>query len=100
LSINLATRTVTLHGQHVTLTRQEYDLLHLPASHLGLVVTHSQLIKNIWDNASPKNIPYLRMLVRRLRQKLEADPSRPTLLISESRVGYRLANNAPSGSTQ
>jgi two-component system, OmpR family, KDP operon response regulator KdpE len=99
LTINLVTRAVTLRGQHVTLTRQEYDLLHLLASHLGLVMTHNQLIKNIWDSASPENIPYLRMLVRRLRQKLEADPSRPTLLISESRVGYRLASNAPSAAT-
>jgi two-component system KDP operon response regulator KdpE len=60
------------------------------ASHLGLVVTHNQLIKEIWGNTSADNVQYLRMLVRKLRQKLEADPAQPKLLISESGVGYRL----------
>jgi two-component system, OmpR family, KDP operon response regulator KdpE len=90
LSIDLVTRAVTLDGQQITLTRKEYRLLHLLASHLGLVMTHNQLIKDIWGNSSPDNIQYLRTLVRKLRQKLEADPSQPKLLISESGVGYRL----------
>jgi two-component system, OmpR family, KDP operon response regulator KdpE len=96
LTIDLVTRAVTLHGQHVALTRKEYHLLHLLASHLGLVITHNQLIKNLWGNSSPDNIQYLRTLVRQLRQKLEANPSEPKLLISESGVGYRLAGNAAS----
>jgi two-component system, OmpR family, KDP operon response regulator KdpE len=98
LTIDLVTRTVTLHGQHVSLTRKEYHLLHLLASHLGLVITHNQLIKNLWGNSSPDNIQYLRMLVRQVRQKIEANPSHPTLLISESGVGYRLASNTASSS--
>ncbi len=93
LTIDLVTRAVTLHGQHVTLTRKEYQLVHLLASHTGLVITHNQLIKQLWGNASPDNIQYLRTLVRQVRQKLEPNPSQPTLLISESGVGYRLANS-------
>jgi two-component system, OmpR family, KDP operon response regulator KdpE len=90
LTIDLVSRAVTLEGRHITLTRKEYRLLHLLASHLGLVMTHNQLIKEIWGNSSPDNVQYLRTLVRKLRQKLEADPSQPKLLISESGVGYRL----------
>jgi two-component system, OmpR family, KDP operon response regulator KdpE len=90
LTVDLVSRAVTLDGRHITLTRQEYRLLHLLASHLGLVMTHNQLIKEIWGNTSPDNVQYLRTLVRRLRQKLEADPNQPKLLISESGVGYRL----------
>jgi two-component system, OmpR family, KDP operon response regulator KdpE len=90
LTIDLVTRTVMLDGQYVTLPRQEYRLLHLLASNVGLVITHNQLIRDIWGDESPNNVRYLRTLVRKLRQKLEADPGRPKLLISESGVGYRL----------
>jgi two-component system, OmpR family, KDP operon response regulator KdpE len=94
LTVDLVSRAVTLDGRHITLTRKEYRLLHLLASHLGLVMTHNQLIKDIWGNSSPDNIQYLRTLVRKLRQKLETDPSQPKLLISESGVGYRLERSA------
>jgi two-component system, OmpR family, KDP operon response regulator KdpE len=90
LTIDLVSRAVTLDGQYITLTRQEYRLLHLLASHLGLVMTHNQLIKELWATTSPENVQYLRTLMRKLRQKLEVDPSQPKLLISESGVGYRL----------
>jgi two-component system, OmpR family, KDP operon response regulator KdpE len=98
LTIDLVTRAVTLHGQHVALTRKEYHLLHLLASHLGLVITHNQLTKDLWGNSSPDYIQYLRTLMRQLRQKLEANPSQPKLLMSESGVGYRLVSNATSSS--
>jgi two-component system KDP operon response regulator KdpE len=95
LAIDLVSRSVLLNGRPITLTRKEYRLLHLLASHLGLVVTHNQLIRDIWGNSSPDNIQYLRMLIRKLRQKLEDDPGQPKLLISESGVGYRLERIAP-----
>jgi two-component system, OmpR family, KDP operon response regulator KdpE len=98
LTIDLVSRAVTLDGRHITLTRKEYQLLHLLASHLGLVITHNQLIKDIWGNSSPDNVQYLRTLMRKLRQKLEIDPSQPKLLISESGVGYRLERNAAPSS--
>jgi two-component system, OmpR family, KDP operon response regulator KdpE len=90
LTVDLVSREVTLDGRYIGLTRKEYRLLHLLASHLGLVITHDQLMKDIWGNATPENVQYLRTLVRKLRQKLEVDPSQPKLLISESGVGYRL----------
>ena len=98
LSIDLVNRAVTLDGRHITLTRKEYRLLHLLASHLGVVMTHNQLIKDIWGSTSPDNVQYLRTLVRKLRRKLEVDPSQPKLLISESGVGYRLERHAAPSS--
>jgi two-component system, OmpR family, KDP operon response regulator KdpE len=93
LAVDFASRAVTLEGHHVKLTRNEYKLLYQLASHLGLVVTHSQLIKDLWGDSEPNNVTqYLRTLVRSLRQKLEADPSQPKLLISEFGVGYRLGS--------
>jgi two-component system KDP operon response regulator KdpE len=82
-------RMVTLQGNRVQLTRKEYTLLHALAAHVGLVVTHQQLIKEIWGSHDG-NIQYLRILVRKLRQKVEIDPMHPTLVVSESGVGYRL----------
>jgi DNA-binding winged helix-turn-helix (wHTH) protein len=90
LTIDLVSRRVTLDSRYLTLTRQEYRLLHLLASHLGVVITHNQLVKDIWGDTSPENVQYLRSLVRKLRRKIEADPSQPKLLMSESGVGYRL----------
>ena len=80
---------MTLDGKRVQLTRKEYTLMHTLATHAGLVVTHQQLIKEIWG-ARAGNIQYLRILVRKLRQKVEVDPTQPLLVVSESGVGYRL----------
>ena len=89
LTINRVTHEVTTDGRPVMLTRREYQLLRLLASHLGLVITHNQLIQEIRGNDSPKNVRYLQTLVRQVRLKIESDPSQPTLLVSESDVGYR-----------
>jgi two-component system, OmpR family, KDP operon response regulator KdpE len=89
LSIDLVSRIVTLQGNRVQLTRKEYALLNALATHAGLVLTHQQLIEEIWGTRAG-NIQYLRILVRKLRQKVEVDPTRPCLVISESGVGYRL----------
>jgi two-component system, OmpR family, KDP operon response regulator KdpE len=86
------TRTVSLNNQRVRLTRKEYRLLQILATHVGLVVTHDQLLKEIWTDNPRDNIQYLRILVRKLRQKIETDPNDPRLLITESGVGYRLQN--------
>jgi two-component system KDP operon response regulator KdpE len=90
LSVDLVTRTVSLNKQPLRLTRKEYRLLHILATHIGLVVTHDQLLKDIWSGNQRDNIQYLRILVRKLRQKIETDPNRPRLLVTESGVGYRL----------
>jgi two-component system, OmpR family, KDP operon response regulator KdpE len=94
LSIDLVARVVMLGGKRVQLTRKEYSLLHGLATHVGLVVTHQQLIRDIWGMHAG-NIQYLRILVRKLRHKIEADPGRPALIVSESCVGYRLDQGAP-----
>jgi two-component system, OmpR family, KDP operon response regulator KdpE len=90
LSIDFVSRTVSLDKRQVRLTRKEYRLLHILATHLGLVVTHDQLLAEIWSGNQRNNIQYLRTLVRKLRQKIEADPNIPRLLVTESGVGYRL----------
>jgi two-component system, OmpR family, KDP operon response regulator KdpE len=93
LAVDFASRAVTLNGHHIKLTRNEYRLLYLLASHLGMVVTHDQLIKEMWGDSEPENVTqYLRTLVRNLRKKLEPDPSLPKLLISEFGIGYRLGS--------
>lgn len=90
LSIDLVSRTVSLNKQQIRLTRKEYRLLHILATHVGLVVTHDQLLREIWTGNQGDNIQYLRILVRKLRQKIETDPNDPRLLVTESGVGYRL----------
>jgi two-component system, OmpR family, KDP operon response regulator KdpE len=90
LSIDLVGRTVSLNKNQIRLTRKEYRLLHVLATHVGLVVTHDQLLKQIWSGNQRENIQYLRILVRKLRQKIETDPNDPRLLVTESGVGYRL----------
>jgi len=92
LSVDLVTRTVSLNNSRISLTRKEYRLLHILAMHVGLVVTHDQLLKEIWTGNQRDNIQYLRILVRKLRQKIETNPDQPRLLVTESGVGYRLQN--------
>src|ERR1700736_711569 len=90
LSINLVDRTVLLNNNQIKLTRKQYSLLHVLAKHVGLVVTHDELLEEIWKGNVRKNIQYLRILVRDLRQIVEADPDHPRLLVTESGIGYRL----------
>jgi two-component system KDP operon response regulator KdpE len=90
LAVDLVSRTVLLNNSQVRLTRKEYRLLHVLATHVGLVVTHDQLLREIWTGNQRDNIQYLRILVRKLRQKIETDPNHPRLLMTESGVGYRL----------
>jgi two-component system, OmpR family, KDP operon response regulator KdpE len=97
LSVDLVGRTVSVNQNPVRLTRKEYRLLHILAMHVGLVVTHDQLLKEIWTGNQRDNIQYLRILVRKLRQKIETDPNHPRLLVTESGVGYRLQNRLEAG---
>jgi two-component system, OmpR family, KDP operon response regulator KdpE len=90
LSVDLVGRTVSLNNNQIKLTKKEHRLLHILATHIGLVVTHDHLLKEIWSGNQRDNIQYLRILVRKLRQKIEIDPNNPSLLVTESGVGYRL----------
>src|SRR6202166_5067850 len=87
LAVDLVGRTVSLNNSQIRLTRKEYRLLHILATHVGLVVTHDQLLKEIWNGNQRDNIQYLRILVRKLRQKIrqkiETDPNHPHLLVTD-----------------
>jgi two-component system, OmpR family, KDP operon response regulator KdpE len=93
LVVDLVSRSVLLGEERIALTAKQYRLLHVLAAHLGLVVTHEQLIKEVGGKALTDNLQYLRALVRQVRQKIEPDPNQPKFLITESGVGYRLARH-------
>jgi two-component system, OmpR family, KDP operon response regulator KdpE len=89
IAIDLARRVVTRGGAEVHLTPIEYKLLTTLARHAGLVMTHRQLLKEVWGPGHAEESHYLRMFVRQLRQKLEANPNQPRHLFTEVGVGYR-----------
>lgn len=88
--IDVVRRTVMRGGVEVHLTPLEYKLLITLARHAGLVMTHRQLLKEVWGPGHAEESHYLRIFVRQLRQKLEADPAQPRHLLTEVGVGYRL----------
>lgn len=91
LTIDLAARAVMLNGQRMTLTPKEYRLLQVLAQHAGNVVTHQHLLKEVWGSIHMQDTHYLRIFVRKLRQKIEPTPDSPKILVTELGVGYRLA---------
>jgi two-component system KDP operon response regulator KdpE len=97
LKIDFARRAVTLDGMRITLTPKEYRLLQILAQHAGSVVTHQHLLKEVWGQPHVEDTHYLRIFVRKLRQKIEADPNRPRILLTELGVGYRLGITAEVG---
>lgn len=94
LRIDYATREVEVRGDPVKLSRKEYLLLHALARGAGRVVTHKQLLAAGWDNVTADQ-QHLRVYMGMLRQKLEANPSDPELILTEPGVGYRLAVREP-----
>lgn len=90
VSIDLYRRQVRRGGDELHLTPKEYAVLAELAKHPGRVLTHAQLLRAAWGPAQEKQTEYLRVAVRALRQKLEAVPSEPRLILNEPGVGYRL----------
>lgn len=90
LQIDLAHRRVMLADQEIHLTPIEYHILATLARHVGKVVTHSHLLREVWGPHYADETHYLRVYVGQLRQKLEAVPARPRFLLTEPGVGYRL----------
>jgi two-component system, OmpR family, sensor histidine kinase KdpD len=88
--IDLFRRTVTRDGEPVHLAPKEYAVLAELAKHPGRVLTHAHLLRTAWGPAQEKQIDYLRVAIRGLRQKLEHSPGQPDLIINEPAVGYRL----------
>ena len=90
ITIDIAQHVVTKGGQEVHLTPTEYDLLRVLATNAGKVLTHRQLLERVWGSYAAENSQQLRVYVNYLRRKLESDPTRPRLLVTEPGVGYRL----------
>ena len=90
LRVDLAKREVFLNDTEVHLTPIEYRLLAVLVKYAGKVVTHSQLLKEVWGSPYANQTQYLRVYMAQLRHKLEADPARPRFLTNEPGVGYRL----------
>jgi two-component system KDP operon response regulator KdpE len=96
LRVDLARREVTVGGRDVRLTPTEYRLLALLARHAGKVLTHRQILREVWGpNATEAH--HVRVHMAELRKKIEADPARPRLLVTEPGVGYRLRDRVDGG---
>jgi len=74
----------------VKLSPKEYDILQQLVIHAGKVLTHRHLLREVWGSENDDDVAYLRVYIRQLRGKLEADPAQPTLILTEPGVGYRL----------
>jgi len=88
LSVDLVRRIVKLGDSDIKLSPKEYDLLRLLVQHAGKVLTHKFLLGELWDSLT--DAQYLRVYVRQLRQKIEADPEQPQYVLTETGIGYRL----------
>jgi two-component system KDP operon response regulator KdpE len=88
LSVDLVRRIVRLGERDIKLSPKEYDLLRVLVQHAGKVLTHRFLLRELWDELT--DAQYLRVYVRQLRQKIEADPERPQYVLTETGIGYRM----------
>jgi two-component system KDP operon response regulator KdpE len=94
LAIDLTRRLVTRAGQEVKLSNKEWEILRLLALSAGKILTHRALMQEVWG--PDVDVQYLRVYVRQIRQKLEADPERPTHIVTETGIGYRLVVSEPA----
>jgi two-component system KDP operon response regulator KdpE len=90
LRVDFVRRVVTLAGQEVQLTPTEYDLLRVLARYAGKVLTHHQLLREVWGVGYDQETHMLRVNISNLRRKIEVDPTRPRYIVTEPGVGYRL----------
>lgn len=90
LTVDLARRIVKVAGKKVQLTPTEYDLLRVLVAHAGKVVTHRQLLREVWGNVYNEEAHLLRVHISNLRGKVETEPARPRHILTEPSVGYRL----------
>ncbi|WGJ15384.1 response regulator transcription factor [Methylocapsa sp. D3K7] len=88
LCVDLVRRVVTVRNEEVKLSPREYEVLRLLVAHAGRVLTHDFILREIWG--SNADVQYLRIYIRALRQKIEADPARPSHILTVTGVGYRL----------
>lgn len=90
LQINYVDQTVLVNGKEIHVTPIEYKLLVVLSKHVGKVLTHNFILKEIWHNALQSDIPSLRVFMATLRKKIEDDPAQPKLIQTHVRVGYRM----------
>jgi two-component system KDP operon response regulator KdpE len=90
LSVDLVRRNVSRAGVEIKLSPKEFELLRHLVAHAGKVLTHRHLLREVWGPAHSDEVQYLRVFIRGLRQKLESNPTRPTHILTELGVGYRL----------
>jgi two-component system KDP operon response regulator KdpE len=93
LKVDLSKRQVFVSQKEIKITPTEYHILFILIQHAGLVVTYKHLLKNVWGMQHLDNQHYLRIYMRRLRHKIEENPTQPRYLLTETGVGYRLLNN-------
>lgn len=94
LVIDLATRRVTVSGKEIKLAKTEYNLLRLLARHAGKVLTHRQILSEVWGPGHENDTHYLRVYIAHLREKIESRPESPELILTELGVGYRFSTAA------
>jgi two-component system KDP operon response regulator KdpE len=97
LSVDVARRLVTVAGREVQLTPTEYDILRVLVTHAGKVLTHHQILLKVWGAGYERDAHMLRVNVSNLRRKIEPDASRPTHILTEPGVGYRLRAEPAEG---
>ena len=90
LSVDLQDRTVKVAGEPVKLTPTEYGLLRLFVQHAGRILTHRQILREVWGPNADEETNYVRVYITGLRKKLEENPQMPRLIVTEPGVGYRL----------
>jgi two-component system KDP operon response regulator KdpE len=90
LMVNLSRRIVKVNGQAIDLTPTEYDILRVLVQNSGKVLTHQHLVHTVWGQEDKADLHLLRVNISNLRHKIEADPSRPNLILTEAGIGYRL----------
>jgi two-component system KDP operon response regulator KdpE len=93
LKVDLGKRKVFVLEQEITITPIQYRILSILVQNAGLVVTHRQLLKEIWGVEHLEDNHYLRIYMRQLRHKIETNPARPRYLLTETGIGYRLSDN-------
>lgn len=98
--VDLSAKTVERAGESIKLTATQWRLLEVLARHAGRLVTSSTLLREVWGPGHAEQGHYLRIYVRQLRQRLEADPARPQFLLNETGIGYRLIVDGPQAPAQ
>ena len=94
--VDAAAHQVTRNGELIRLTPKEFDLLAILFKHAGRVMTHRQILNEVWGPAHSSDTQYLRVFIGQLRQKLEDDPTEPKLILTEPGIGYRVQDAVPT----